>query len=251
MPAKQSNRIWRTRVTRLSVAALTLVASTVTAADAVPDDDSASQAWRFKVLLNDREIGFHDFRVSNDGAHRRVETEARFDVRFLLFNAYRYRHRSVETWRDNCLATIDATTDDNGTRLRVTGAADQQQFQIETSSDRSSAPSCVMSFAYWNPEMLNEQRLLNSQTGQVERVVVTPRGPATVRFEGRELPARRYDLSVEGTLISLWYDATDFRWLALETPAKGKRVLRYEPVALPPTHFATASLPLEAVNHES
>ena len=39
-----------------------------------------------------------------------MTSRAAFDVDFLFINAYRYRHTSNETFRDGCLAEIDAET---------------------------------------------------------------------------------------------------------------------------------------------
>ena len=65
-------------------------------------------------------------------------------------------------------------------------------------------------------------------------MTVTPRGEETIAYGGQNLRANRYDLSVQGRDISLWYGLEDQRWLALQTPAKGGRMLRYEPISLPP-----------------
>ena len=48
----------------------------------------AGQQWRFRVYLDDREIGYHSFRVEQVGDYERVEIEASFDIRILFFNAY-------------------------------------------------------------------------------------------------------------------------------------------------------------------
>ena len=59
----------------------------------------------------------------------------------------------------------------------------------------------------------------NSQTGKY------------VKFGGWEA----WTLSPSGLIARSdgWYDAEDYRWLALEAPAKGNRIIRYEPVRLP------------------
>ncbi len=192
------------------------------------------QEWNFKVFLDDRPIGFHDYRVTGQGDARRVETEASFDVKILFFNAYSYRHNNVETWDADCLTNIDAATDANGDRLSVEGESRDESFIVRTADSETKLPACVMSFAYWNPEMLRETQLLNSQTGEFEAVEVRSRGADTVRYGGDTVAAQRYDLLVNDQAISLWYADDDGRWLALESPARGGRTIRYEPVLLPP-----------------
>ena len=192
------------------------------------------QEWKFRVLLDDKEIGYHDYRISADGPRRRVETEASFDVKFLFFNAYRYRHRNVETWDADCLTGIEADTDANGKKLNVRGTARDERFVVEAGSGEKSLPECVMSFAYWNPAFLDAPRLLNAQTGEFESVDVVDAGTEALELDGTTLPARRYEIGVKGRTVTVWYGADDQRWLALESPARGGRVIRYEPVELPP-----------------
>ncbi len=195
--------------------------------------EPATLEWKFRVLLDDREIGFHDFRLTDDGEQRRVEIDASFDVRILFLTAYRYRHRNVELWNDDCLTAIESSTDDNGSLSEVQGTSTGDQFLVQAGDTQATLDECVMSFAYWNPRLLQTDQLLNSQTGEVQPVTIEPRGDTLLWVDGAEVPARRYDLSVGGTVISLWYSAGDYRWLALETQAAGGRILRYEPVLVP------------------
>ena len=83
-----------------------------------------------------------------------------------------------------------------------------------------------MSFAYWDPRILQAQRLLNSQTGQLVPVQVSDAGTETITVRGRALPALRHRIRGSGLSIDLWYAAG--RWVALEAQAEGGRVLRYE-----------------------
>ena len=194
---------------------------------------SEPQQWKFKVLLDDREIGFHDFTVVEQADSTRVDIDARFDVKFLFFNAYRYRHQNSETWNADCLVTVQAATNDNGRRSTVAGSVEGDAFVVKTSAAETNVGSCPMSFAYWNPSLLQANALLNTQTGELQQLEVTPMGEEMVRYGDAELRANRYDLSVEGQAISLWYGVDDQRWLALEAPAKGGRTIRYRPVSVP------------------
>jgi hypothetical protein len=99
--------------------------------------------------------------------------------------------------------------------------------------DKDLLPPRLMTFAYWNPDILEQDRLLNSQTGEYEPVQVVERGIGQVKYNGESIAARRFDLVLEETSISVWYDLKDWRWVALESPTESGRVLRYEPTLLP------------------
>jgi len=200
---------------------------------AQPDNYVGASEWAFEVFLDDKPIGSHEFRLVREGSMLTLETEASFDVKFLLFFAYTYRHRCVETWDRRGLASIHATTDANGEETEVRGNRVNGSFRVDVNGEREELPPEIMSFAYWNPRILGEQRLLNSQTGEYEAIEVIERGSSPVTFEDESIPARRYDLIVKGKPVSVWYAESDQRWLALESVARGDRKLRYKPIQLP------------------
>ena len=67
-------------------------------ATSVPLMAEDSDRWVFRVYLDDREIGFHEFSVTDRDGGQDVEISAEFDVKFLFFNAYSYDHRNLESW---------------------------------------------------------------------------------------------------------------------------------------------------------
>ena len=188
----------------------------------------ANQAreWRFTVFLDNKEIGYHHFSLKQFGRRQRLDSEARFKVKFLLFDAYRYEHNNVEWWQGDCLAGIQSRTNDNGETFSVQGGIARDRFTVETGLDDKSLPPCVVSFAYWDPALLARPRLLNAQTGEYVEVTVAPMGPDTLTVRGEPVAAYRYRLSGEDLKIDLWY-SPDNHWLALESTLEGGRKLRY------------------------
>lgn len=174
-----------------------------------------SQKWDFQVFLDDQPIGYHHFALRDlrdAGSERELKSEARFDVKLLFITAYRYAHDATEHWRGNCLAQINARTDDNGAKSEV-GAEPKD--------------GCVMSFAYWNPEMLQQTRLLNAQTGKLETISITPQGEEKISVRGTPTLAKRYRITGPKHPIDLWYGA-DRSWLALQSTQESGRRLRYQ-----------------------
>jgi len=83
-----------------------------------------------------------------------------------------------------------------------------------------------MSFAYWDPRILEADRLLNSQTGELVPVQVAALGPDSVPVRGVLRPASRYRISGRNLQIDVWY--ADGSWVGLEALTEGGRRLRYE-----------------------
>lgn len=181
----------------------------------------------FDVFLDGKKIGYHRFDIDGTRSNAAVRSEASFDVKFLFVTAFSYRHTATESWSNGCLDEIEARTDSNGKMLNVVGERTGDGFVIDTGERAAELPKCVMSFAYWNPGFLEQPRLLNPQTGEYVDVEVQDLGNDVLRIDGREIPARSVRLTARKMDIRLWY-SEESEWLALESVAKGGRIIRYE-----------------------
>jgi hypothetical protein len=192
-----------------------------------PANTADNARLEFDVFLNDKKVGKHSFEVVESNGVREVLSEANFVYRILFIPAYKYEHRSAERWVDNCLLEFDARTNANGDRIEVSGERTNSGFRVEKGNDPVELPECVMTFAYWNPEFLEQPRLLNPQTGEYVDVTVEKVGTETLDVKGRPVDANRYRLTAYEVDLTLWYSAED-EWLALESVAEGDNIIRYE-----------------------
>ena len=182
--------------------------------------------WKFEVLLDDAKIGYHTFQLKTQDDAQVFESMAEFNVKILFFNAYRYTHQNVETWEGNCLSSITSNTNDNGTPYKVNGMRQSEKFIVETTNTRSTLPECPMSFAYWNPEILDETRLLNSQTGEYVPVSIRKLGEASLEIDSNMIKTDHYFIEAEGMSIELWYSKQG-EWLALQSTTKSGKTIKY------------------------
>jgi hypothetical protein len=189
--------------------------------------DAGVGNWHFTALLDGQRIGEHDFSVVQQGDEQVVETVAHFKVRTAFVTVYDYDHHDHEVWRQGCLASLNSRTDDNGHALAVHAERVSSGVVVQGAKGATALPDCVRTFAYWDPAILKQTRLLNSETGDYQPVSVTPEGPARVSVRGSAVSAQRYSLTAPGLALQLWYSSTG-EWLALESKVKGGRTLRYE-----------------------
>lgn len=190
-------------------------------------NDFAKETLTFDVFLDGKKIGYHRFEIDGPRSNAAVRSEASFDVKFLFVTAFSYRHSAEENWAGGCLNELEARTDSNGKQLNVVGTRTDNGFVIDTGDREAELPECVMTFAYWNPGFLEQPRLLNPQTGEYLDVEVEELGNDLVEIDGREIPARSVRLTARKMDITLWYSQNS-EWLALESVAKGGRIIRYE-----------------------
>jgi len=182
--------------------------------------------WNFRTFLDDKPIGYHRFTLTRQDDLHELKSEARFEIKILLLRAYRYVHDAAETWEGECLIGMKASTNDNGKRSTVNAKSSFQDLVVTTAKDRELLPGCIMSFAYWNPKILTQSRLLNAQTGQFEAVNIALLGEEVIRVRDKAVTARRYRITGPKNPIDLWY-AADGEWLALESIVDRKYRLRY------------------------
>lgn len=196
----------------------------------------ASGEWRFVAMLDGTPIGTHRFVLipaAGEGGNARVlSSAARFEVKVVGLRVYAYDHTSEERWEGDCLAAIAAVTDDNGRLTRVNGRATRGGFVVDGGGGERDAPSthrdgtsCLMGFAYWNPALARQQRLLDPATGRIEAVTVASLAPTPIEVRGRRVNARGLRISGLTHPIDVWYAGDE--WVGLDTTVSGDRRLSY------------------------
>ncbi|SFN41677.1 DUF6134 family protein [Variovorax sp. OV329] len=186
-----------------------------------------AEEWSFTVRLDGEAIGTHRFVLQPAGnGLRSLRSEATFRVRLLGVPVYRYRHLAEERWRGDCLQRLDADTDDDGERSQVQAREAEGGLQLKSPQGESVATGCLMSFAYWNPSLRRQARLLNVQTGRIEQVQWQRLDDASVAVRGQTTQATRWRLSGTDRPLDVWW-TEDGRWVGLDATVRGGRQLSY------------------------
>lgn len=204
-----------------------------------------AEAWNFDVRLDGKPIGTHRFIVDGPAEARVVTSTAAFDVKLLGITVFRYRHEARERWRGDCLQEIRSSTDDDGKPAQVDRRLDPAAPAASTATGTAGESTCFMSYAYWHPALIRQQRLLNPQTGEVDEVRIERLPDASIPVGGRDVDASRWRITSTATststststssgkpasarqVLTLWRDRADGRWIGLDAQVKGDRVLTY------------------------
>ena len=190
--------------------------------------DSAQQSWNFRVLLDDKPIGYHRVDISTEANAITVHTRANFAVSFLFIPVYSYDHETRESWKNGCVVGITSTTDDNGDDYFINSSQQDNRLSLVTQDGDRTLDGCVRTFAYWDIELLKNNYLLNTQTGEYQAASLTDLGTGTLSIDESRIEARHFRLVVEDRTIDLWY-TKDMHWLALESVTDSGSLLRYLP----------------------
>jgi len=187
---------------------------------------STEKSWRFKVYLDDKEIGYHKVEVSPVSDETHVRIEARYNVDFLFFTAYKYEHSNYEIWLNDCLHYISSNTNDNGNHQYVVAEKNDTAINIKTSESQETIDGCIKSFAYWDPDFLNSKKLLNTQTGEIIPVTIQYISEENIKTRNGFIPGDRYKLVANDFTMDLWYSKQD-EWLGLHSNLSNGSTLKY------------------------
>lgn len=176
-----------------------------------------AKEWAFDVYLDKNKIGTHTFTL-NDNT---LSSKANFNVKVLFINAYKYDHAAKEQWAGDCLSALEANTTENKVVTKVNGKLDGEAFQVKNGSVDQTLPACVMTFAYWNPKILEQNKLLNPQNAEYLDTTITKLGATKVEVKGKPTDTSHYKITgalkgVKKLNIELWYNQQN-DWVALKS----------------------------------
>lgn len=187
----------------------------------------AVNSWQFKVFYGDQEIGEHHFFVEEQGDKRKVMIEANFNIDILFINVYSYKHKNTEIWQDSCLSSIESSTDDNGDKFIVSGTSGNDVFKIDSKLGVDEMDGCINTFAYWDMKFLENDFLLNSQTGEVVDVDISFIESEKKLIRNKMVNTNKYEIKTDDFNIDLWYSDSG-EWVALNSTTQDGTTLRYQ-----------------------
>ena len=182
-------------------------------AAALNPDEEGSGVQVFDILRGDKPIGTHTVRRTREGGLDIVESRTRISVRLLGFEIYRFDYDARESWDEHGLLNLTARVDDNGEVLELQGRRDDRRFVWSDGQSERAHDLPVFPTNHWNSEVLQQDTVLNTLTGRINRVTIHDEGMDTVALEGTGQPARRFRYDGQLQLES-WYDP-DGQWLAM------------------------------------
>lgn len=187
-----------------------------------------AEEWAFDVYLDKSKIGKHTFTLNNNT----LTSRAKFNVKILFINAYQYDHTSKENWDNNCLTEIDVDTTEDKVNTKVKGKKTSNGFEISDGKLTQTLPACPMTFAYWNPKILTQAKLLNPQNAEYLDTTFEKLNNESISVKGKPTETAHYKL--KGALkgknklnIELWYNLNN-EWVALKSTTPEGYIITYK-----------------------
>jgi hypothetical protein len=169
------------------------------------------------------EIGRHVVTFSCQGDDLVVETEISGEVTLLSLPIYKLAGKYREVWRGDRLISFDSEVDDNGEKFEVVARAEGDHMLIDRRRGLIEAPASIVSDHPWNFAVLDRTLLFDARRGKLRHVQVEPAGKEALMIGGREVAARKYQMSGDLDRV-LWY-GEDGSWLQSQLEYGGSKVL--------------------------
>lgn len=182
--------------------------------------DSPVTDFNFKIFINDKEAGFHSFRLQQQGDNLLVSSRMSLEFKVFKVRQVKYSHSADEVWQDGCLISLKSETRKQDVPSYVTASTDSSGLVVVNEKGSETIKGCTRSFAYWNPALLEAESLLNSESGQylpvqISSNVVEPENITHMTISGPKADIR------------LQYDSAG-NWLSLESDLRFGNVIRYQ-----------------------
>jgi hypothetical protein len=166
----------------------------------------------FQVVRGgDSPMGEHrlTFRQSDEGMQ--VDVSIDLDVDFGPFTVYEYEHSNREVWQNGQLVSLTSETNDNGDDYFVRAERTNDGLRVESQDGVKTVPADILPTSYWNYDIVEADRVLDTQKGRVMEIETRRVGEAEIWVDGRRVPARHYRMTGD-IKLDLWYDA-DNQWV--------------------------------------
>jgi len=183
-------------------------------------EENATEVFNFKVSLDNREVGWHKFVVETKGNQLTVSSKAKMDFTVLMVKKVAYRHEATENWLGDCLQAFESKTKRNTKIFLTSGSVKDGDFYVNRNGEEVLVSKCVKTFAYWRPAWLDDEFLLNVETGKY-----TPISLEVTEDQLTNMTKRVVGLPK--TEIHLAYDKSG-NWQTLESELKIAGTLRYQ-----------------------
>jgi hypothetical protein len=173
------------------------------------------------VMVDGSKIGqVHFSALHNDqGDLEELRTKVSFSV--FGIKLYDFNQQLHEQWKGNTVASVNGTTDDNGTRTAVMVERTPTDFAATLNTKPSTLPLEAFPMSFWHYD-ITRQTLLFDPADLSLMTVAVARHDDTVKRGKETLPAERFDFT-GAWKGSVWYD-TGKQFLQAKYESNGRQV---------------------------
>lgn len=167
--------------------------------------EESQQTLKYTVVRKGEQIGTHTVEIRRKDAETTVNIATQVTVKIAFVTAYSFQQTDTERWVNGRLASLRATTDNNGTKSTVEVTAANQGLRIQGAGKSLNAPADTMPASLWNPALMKQTAAINTVDGSIMPIKVTSKGVEELATQSGRTKAHRFNM--QGVFDQeLWYD---------------------------------------------
>jgi len=179
----------------------------------------------FDVYREGDRVGFHRVRFDESGPELVVRSDFQMQIDILFFTAFRYRYESEGRWRKGSLSALAVTVNDDGKPFAVDVVREGRRLKVENAEAAFTTETPLYPTNHWNAAVLNQDRVLNTLTGRINKVRIERKNRESVKTERGEIVATRYAYTGE-LETEVWYDDAG-RWVKMRFKGRDGSTVDY------------------------
>jgi len=189
------------------VMALSLLMAGVAAAapapvTCVPQDGQIN----YRVYNDDQPVGRADMVILRNGRETQIHTAIDIDVKMLGISLYRYRHKSVETWRDGRFQSLRGVSEEPRRRYDVRIDRDGDLLHVNRNGEEFDVRATLLTELVWCQGAARSGQIVSTLTGGARDIPFEAVAGAMPAAAGRPLP-RHFRFFRKGRMGELRYGA--------------------------------------------
>ncbi len=183
--------------------------------------ENAATTHHYEILRNGSPVGTHRVDLKRQPRYTEVRAQTRIDIRLLGLSLYRFLYTAEELWDEQGLLRLTVSLDDDGKQSRLDGERSDGVFRWTVDGGETRRqPLPVFPTNHWNSGILAQRQVLNTLTGKLNIVDISPADPEP-GFDG----ARTFRYRGELQLTS-WYDRRG-NWLGMRFEGEDGATIEY------------------------
>lgn len=187
------------------VLALSLVLVGQASAGPIPEDGNL----KFAVYLSGNQIGSDTFTFNQKTDTRLiVNRSVTMRINFYYIYDYYYKHEVRSVWSNGSVKRFQANTNYDGSIVQVEVNKTDDLTNVNAPDTSYKTNVVWLPTTWWNPVFLEKDRLINAQTGKLERIDTSFIGQDKLNFHSETYEADHHRVSGDIEL-DLWFDRSD------------------------------------------
>ena len=180
---------------------------------------------KFDVYREGKNVGSHVVEFRGDADDLTVISKFNLQIDVLFINVFSFNYSSEANWKRGILERLAVDVDDNGDRFTFNVRRESEKLIVVNRQNNFSVPIPLYPTNHWNVGVLNQQRILNTLTGELNKVKIIKKGMEKIETGRGKVNSIRYAYTGE-LETDIWYDHTG-RWVGMQFMGRDGSLIKY------------------------